>query len=106
MSDEGLRLNTLTLTWDESEPLKILGRAELAVAVAAAQGNGVATELDLYPLHSQAFTHGNRCKPSADPEACGDSARIAQFAAWTAQVGKAFPSLHQVVGMKGCNPPR
>ena len=68
MSDEGLRLNTLTLTWDESEPLKILGRAELAVAVAAAQENGIATELDLYPLHSQAFTHGNRCKPSADPE--------------------------------------
>ena len=106
MSDEGLRLNTLTLTWDESEPLKILGRAELAVAIAEAQENGIATELDLYPLHSQAFTHGNRCKPSADPEACGDSARIAQFAAWTAQVANAFPSVHQFVVMNECNQPR
>src|SRR3954470_24120085 len=58
MSDEGLQLNTLTLTWDEGDPLKILGRAELAAAIAAAQENGIATELDLYPLHSQAFTHG------------------------------------------------
>jgi hypothetical protein len=106
MSDEGLRLNTLTLTWNEGEPLKILGRAELAAAIAAAQENGIATELDLYPLHSQAFTHGNRCKPSADPEACGDSARIAQFAAWTAQVASAFPSVHQFVVMNECNQPR
>jgi hypothetical protein len=106
MSDDGLRLNTLTLTWDESDPLKILGRAELAAAIAAAQENGIATEFDLYPLHSQVFTHGNRCKPSADPESCGDSARIAQFAAWTAQVANAFPSVHQFVVMNECNQPR
>jgi len=106
MSDDGLRLNTLTLTWDESDPLKILGRVELGAAIAAAQENGIATELDLYPLHSQAFTHGNRCKPSPDPESCGDSARIAQFAAWTAQVANTFPSVHQFVVMNECNQPR
>jgi hypothetical protein len=106
MSDDGLRINTLTLTWDESDPLKIVGRAELAAAIAAAQENGIETQLDLYPLHSQAFTHGNRCKPSADPQGCGDSARIAQFAAWTAQVASAFPSVHQFVVMNECNQPR
>ena len=43
MSDDGLRINTLTLTWDECDPLKIVGRAELAAAIAAAQENGIET---------------------------------------------------------------
>jgi len=106
MSDTGLRLNTLTLTWDEGDPLKIPARGELAAAIAAAQADGIVTELDLYPLHSQVFTHGKRCKPSADPAGCGDGARIAQFASWTAEVASAFPSVHQFVVMNECNQPR
>jgi hypothetical protein len=106
MSNNGLRLNTLTLTWDESDPLKIPARGELAAAIAAAQANGIVTELDLYPLHSRALTHGKRCKPSPDPAGCGDGARIAQFAAWTAEVASAFPSVHHFVVMNECNQPR
>ena len=62
----------------------------------AAASAGVTVELDLYPLHSQAFTGGQRCAPSANPQACGNSAKIAAFAAWTAQVAQAFPTRARV----------
>src|SRR5215212_333978 len=63
----GLRMNAITLRWDETS------------ATAGAKASGVAVELDIYPLHSQALTNGAKCAPSRDPEACGDSVRIEQF---------------------------
>jgi len=106
LSGDGLRVDTLTVTWDESEPFTIPARAQLSDAIAAAQANGIAIEFDLYPLHSQALTHGRPCKSLGDPEACGDSARITQFAGWTAEVARAFPTVHQFAVMNECNQPR
>jgi hypothetical protein len=106
MHSVGMRLDTLTVNWDESDPSAIPARLELADAITAAQANGVAIELDLYPLHSRAFTRGQRCKVSADPETCGDGGRIGEFAAWAAQVARTFPTVHQFVVMNECNQPR
>ena len=63
----------------------------LGSVITAAQSAGVTVELDLYPLHSQAFTGGKKCAPSTNPLSCGDSTKIAQFAAWVGD-GRARPS--------------
>ena len=36
--------------------------------IGEAASAGVTVELDLYPLHSQAFTDGQRCAPSSNPQ--------------------------------------
>jgi hypothetical protein len=105
MADEGLKVNTLTLQWDETDPFTIPAKGAVQEAIAAAQSSGVTTELDLYPLHSQALTDGKKCKPSTARTACGDSATIQEFAGWTAQVAAAFPSVRQFVVMNECNQP-
>ncbi len=102
---EGLQLNTLTLRWDDGAPTTIPSQQAIATAIAAAAANGVGVELDLYPLHSQIFTGAAACTPSADPQACGNSAEIEAFDAWTALVARAFPSVHQFVVMNECNQP-
>ncbi|HZQ63613.1 MAG TPA: hypothetical protein VFA66_00110 [Gaiellaceae bacterium] len=106
MQETGLRIDTLTLLWDESAPGEIAGAALADEALDAAAAAGVTVELDLYPAHSTAFTHGVRCRVSSDPEACGDSARIRQFGAWAAAVAQRFPSVTQFVVMNECNQPR
>jgi hypothetical protein len=105
MSDDGLSLNTLTIQWNENDPFTIPAQENVKSAIAAAQANGISIALDLYPLHSQAFTHGKRCRALTDPRACGDGATIAEFAGWTAQVASAFPTVHQFVVMNECNQP-
>jgi hypothetical protein len=40
-----------------------------------------------------AFTGGRRCAPSSDPESCGDTFRIQQFATWAASVALRFPTV-------------
>jgi hypothetical protein len=105
LAGEGMTVNTLTLTWDDYNPTAISGQTPVANAIAAAQANGITVELDLYPAHSQVFTGGRRCKPSKDPEACGNTAAIQQFAAWTALVAAAFPTVHEFVVMNECNQP-
>jgi hypothetical protein len=52
------------------------------------------------------FTRGSRCSPASDPESCGDTYRIQQFADWTADVARRFPSVTQFVVMNECNQPR
>ncbi len=42
---------------------------------------------------------------STDPLACGDTAKIQQFAAWAASVAQTFPTVHQFVVMNECNQP-
>jgi NADH:ubiquinone oxidoreductase subunit len=106
MQSVGLKINTLTLLWDEGAPTEITGAAAIDQAIAKAKTNGVTIELDLYPMHSMAFTGGTRCAPSSDPDACGDTAKIQQFASWTASVAKRFPSVNQFVVMNECNQPR
>jgi len=105
MGSEGLQGDTLTLRWDEGSPTTVPDRAAVSQAIAAAKANGVTVELDLYPLHSQVFTDAAKCAPSSDPEGCGDTARIQQFAAWTAQVARMFPTVRQFFVMNECNQP-
>jgi hypothetical protein len=106
MQTEGLRINALTVLWDENAPTDIPAAPSIDGAVESAAANGVAIELDLYPAHSMAFTGGKKCAPSPDPESCGNTSRIQQFAAWTAQVAQRFPSVTQFVVMNECNQPR
>ncbi len=79
MQSEGLTVNALTLRWDDTQPTAIdpVQQAAIAAVIQSAASAGVTVELDLYPLHSQAFTDGARCAPSSNPQACGDSAKIA-----------------------------
>ena len=107
MAAEGLKMNALTIRWDETQPTAIDPDLQdyLAQVIDAAATAGVTVELDLYPLHSQALTGGRRCPVSPDPTACGDSTRIAQFAAWTAMVAQTFPTVHQFIVMNECNQP-
>src|SRR4051794_32777714 len=74
MQANGLKINALTMRWDDLQPSTI--DTELAdyigSVVSAAQSAGVTIELDLYPLHSQAFTGGKKCAPSTNPLSCGD----------------------------------
>jgi len=107
MQAEGLKTDALTLRWDETQPTTIdpvLGPA-ITADIQSAASAGITVELDLYPLHSQALTDGRKCAPSTNPEACGDSTRIAQFAAWTAMVAQTFPTVHEFVVMNECNQP-
>src|SRR4051794_17888000 len=64
----GLRLNAITLRWDEYAPTAIADQPLIEDAIARAQASGVAVELDIYPLHSQAFTNGAACAPSSSPD--------------------------------------
>jgi hypothetical protein len=105
MGSEGLRVDSITLRWDETAPTALPDQTGVERALALAAMNGVTVELDLFPLHSQVFTGASRCAPSLDLEACGDSALIQQFAAWTGEVARAFPIVHQFVVMNECNQP-
>ena len=67
--------------------------------------NGITIEFDLYPAHSQVFSDGLRCAVSTNPLACGDTTKIAQFAAWAASVAQYFPTVSQFVVMNECNQP-
>jgi hypothetical protein len=102
---EGLQQTSIALRWDETAPATVPDQAAVAQAVTSASGNGQTVELDLFPLRSQVFTGAAKCAPSTDPQACGDSARIQSFAAWTASVARAFPTVHQFVVMNECNQP-
>jgi Cellulase (glycosyl hydrolase family 5) len=107
MQADGLKMNALTIRWDDTQPTSIdpTVQANINSVIAAAATAGVTVELDLYPLHSQALTDGKKCAPSANPTACGDTARIQQFAAWTAIVARAFPTVHTFIVMNECNQP-
>jgi len=102
---EGLTDDVLTLRWDDGSPTSIPNQASLTTAIGLAARNGVTVELDLFPLHSQVFTGGSRCTPSSDPEGCGNTGEIEQFAAWTGQVARSFPTVHAFVVMNECNQP-
>jgi hypothetical protein len=106
MQSEGLRINTLTVLWDETSPTTIPDADKLDQAIARANASGITVEFDLYPMHSMAFTAGSKCAPNPDPESCGDTSRIQQFAAWAASVARRFPSVTQFVVMNECNQPR
>jgi FG-GAP repeat protein len=105
MGAQGLTVDTITLRWDENAPAALPDQESVEQALELAAMNGVTVELDLFPLHSQVFTGASRCTPSIDPESCGDTTKIQQFAAWTAQVAKTFPTVHQFVVMNECNQP-
>ncbi len=107
MHADGLKLNALTIRWDDTQPATIDPdlAGYLTTVVGEAAASGVTVEFDLYPLHSQAFTDGIRCTPSPNPVACGDTAKIQQFAAWAASVAQMFPTVHQFIVGNECNQP-
>jgi FG-GAP-like repeat/FG-GAP repeat len=105
MGAEGLQASTITLRWDETAPTAVPDQAAVTRAIATAKANGQSVELDVYPLHSMAFTDGARCAPSADPNGCGDTAQIQAFATWVGQVARTFPTVRQFVVMNECNQP-
>jgi hypothetical protein len=105
MAQVGLRVNAITLRWDELSPAAIADEPLIEQALARAQASGVTVVLDIYPLRSQAFTNGTSCAPSPNPEACGNTARIQQFAAWAAAVARTFPGVREYVVMNECNQP-
>jgi hypothetical protein len=102
---EGLQVDAITLRWDDGSPSTVPDQEGVERALALAAASGVAIELDLFPLHSQVFTGAAGCTSSTDPEDCGDTAKIQQFADWTGQVASTFPTVHQFVVMNECNQP-
>ena len=105
MATEGLKVDTLSLRWDDTAPTTIPDLPYVTQAIAAAATQGISVELDLYPLHSQAFTSGTPCTPSSDPQSCGNTFLIQQFGAWAANVARTFPTVRQYVVMNECNQP-
>ena len=105
MAATGLKVNTLTLAWDDYNPAVIPDTDVVTAAVAAAALSGITIEFDLYPAHSQAFSDGVKCAVSSNPLSCGDSAKIAEFGAWAASVAQTFPTVHEYVVMNECNQP-
>ena len=102
---EGLQDDAITLRWDDGSPAAIPDEAEVQKALDLAAANGVTVELDLFPLHSQVFSGAVGCSFSTDPEGCGDTPKIQQFADWVGDVARAFPTVRQFVVMNECNQP-
>jgi hypothetical protein len=107
LSATGMTVNTITLRWDDYQPYSVRPAEQEVIeqAIARAQANGITVALDLYPIRSQVFTGGGRCTPSTNPEACGNTQRIAEFASWAATVARMFPSVRDFVVMNECNQP-
>jgi hypothetical protein len=107
MAETGLAVNAITVRWDDFAvaPLTEHDQARIEQAIERAEANGVTIALDIYPLRSQVFTNGRKCAPSSDPEACGSTARIKQFAAWAATIARTFPTVREFVVMNECNQP-
>src|SRR5579863_6120203 len=99
MQSDGLGMNALTIRWDDTQPTSIDPTlvSTIQQVIGEAASAGVTVELDLYPLHSQVFTDGARCRPSPNPVACGDTQKIEQFAAWTAMVAQTFPTVRDFI---------
>jgi hypothetical protein len=102
---EGLQNDSITLRWDDGSPTTVPDQEGVQRALDLAASSGVSIEFDLFPLHSQIFTSAAGCTSSTDPEGCGDTAKIQQFAAWTGQVAAMFPTVHQFIVMNECNQP-
>ncbi len=69
LASTGLGVNAVTLRWDETaiDPIGAVEQALIEEVIAKARASGVAVELDIYPLHSQALTLGARCPAAAEP---------------------------------------
>ena len=77
MGAEGLQISTLDAALGRHRSRRRSpSQAAVTAAIAAAKANGATVELDLFPLHSQAFTGGAHCAPSTDPQGCGNTAEI------------------------------
>ena len=83
MADIGLRENRVAVKWDSAAPTTIPFDAGIDRALAEAQRHGVNVVLSLYPLRPRAI--------SDSPAAAG------QFAAWTAQVARRFPTVRDFI---------
>src|SRR5206468_9437403 len=80
LAAEGLRDDAIVLRWDDTAPTTVPDVANATRALTLAAANGATVELDLFPLHSQVFTGGTACASTSDPESCGDTTKLGQFA--------------------------
>lgn len=83
MQDVGLRENRIAVKWDPNAPSAIAHEFGLDRALAEAQARGVEVVFSLYPLRPRAIT---------DSPAAAN-----QFAAWTAQVARRFPTVRSFI---------
>jgi hypothetical protein len=92
MAKNGLKQNAVTVLWDETQPLAILDEGFIRNAVPAALASGVKIVLDVYPMHSQAFTK--------------NGATYEQFGAFLTKLAQTFPQVTEYVVMNECNQTR
>ncbi len=83
MQDVGLRENRIAVRWDVNAPTAIPNEVGIERALTEAAGHGVNVVLSLYPSRPRSI--------SDSPAAAG------QFAAWTAQVARRFPAVHDFI---------
>jgi hypothetical protein len=83
MQDVGLRENRIAVRWDINAPTTIPNEAGTERALTEAAAHGVNVVLSLYPSRPRSI--------SDSPAAAG------QFAAWTAQVARRFPIVHDFI---------
>jgi hypothetical protein len=92
MAAAGLRQNVMTLKWDPAAPMTIPDQAFLDGALPAAQAAGVKVVFALYGARPTTFT--------------GDGGTAEAFAAWAAQVARAYPGVTTFIVGNEPNQPR
>ena len=92
MRDLGLTSVRVTLQWDSENPRAISERADLERMVVQARRYGIEVVVALYPTRAKALSE----RPTAP----------AEFAAWAADVARAFPSVRRFVVGNELNQPR
>jgi hypothetical protein len=92
MKQNNLKQNAITVLWDETQPSTIVDQGFLDRALPVAKSFGIKVVLDVYPMHSQAFTQ--------------NGATAAQFGAFLTTVAKRYPDVTEYVVMNECNQTR
>jgi hypothetical protein len=92
MKQNNLKQNAVTVLWDETQPSTILDQGFLDKALPAAKALGIKVVLDVYPMHSQAFTQ--------------NGATAQQFAAFLTKLAQRYTDVTEYVVMNECNQTR
>jgi hypothetical protein len=92
MQANGLKVNAVTVLWDETQPTAILDEGFITKSLPAAEAAGIKVVLDVYPMHSKAFTD--------------NPANVQAFGAFLTKLAQTFPSVTEYVVMNECNQTR
>ena len=108
MQADGLKINTLTMRWDDTQPTTIPSDVAAALATVIPRGAGRRRHRPARsvpaPLTGAHRRHALRAVDRSRPPAATRS-KIQQFAAWTALVAQTFPTVHDFAVMNECNQP-